>query len=546
MNRAITLLGLSLLLAGCASMKTNEQTARPAEGSVQIVQDEDSSRQVVRNIQQPYVSPLGKVPLDDNKMVDTWLRYFQGKGRRHMEIYLERSSRYIPMMKNVLRENGLPEELVYVALIESGFSPRAHSRANAVGYWQFIRSTGRLYGLKVDSFIDERRDPVLSTRAAAEYFKALYNLFGSWHLALAAYNSGENRIKNAVMKRFTRDFWALAKGRALPKETKQYVPKFIAAAMIAEAPEQYGFTNIAYDAALEYETIAVANPLSMSRMASAMGIEEEQLRLLNPKFRGDYIPLYRGNEIVLRVPVGMTKQANLAAASSQATETPKISNSDFIFYRVRSGDSLSTIARKHRTSVATLRRINNMGPRSFLRAGHKILVPDRGDYYYEKGTPDFQYAGAETAQASAQVMVNEKNVSFHVVRRGESLSHIAKRYGTSIDELRRLNNLNSRSILHVGQRIRVKEDEKAQHQPAKALPVKVAKKIKRGPHQVGKVLAVSKKTHVVRRGETLSTIAQKYQISMGKLVKANSLKSRGTLLAGRALVIPDQNISAGR
>src|SRR5262249_50776712 len=151
--------------------------------------------------------------------------------------YLERSARYLPMMKNVLRENGLPEDLVYVAMIESGFSPRAHSRANAVGYWQFIRSTGKRFGLHVDTFIDERRDPVLSTRAAAEYFKALYDLLGSWHLSMAAYNVGEMRVKRAVTRYYTRDFWELIrKRRAMPAETRNYVPKFIAAALIAKNP----------------------------------------------------------------------------------------------------------------------------------------------------------------------------------------------------------------------------------------------------------------------------------------------------------------------
>lgn len=493
MARLLWSLVLAIAISGCTTFSKSKKDGAlqsQIEEGVQIGQQEASSRQVVENIQRPYVSPLGPVALDENEMVDQWVRYFQGRGRKHMEVYLERSSRYLPMMKNVLRENGLPEELVYVALIESGFSPKAHSRANAVGYWQFIRETGRFYGLKIDRFVDERRDPVLSTRAAVEYFKSLYNLFGSWHLSLAAYNSGENRIKRAVMTRQTRDFWQLAKWRkALPKETKQYVPKFIAATLIAQAPEKYGFTDIAYSAPLNYETISSTKPISLSRMAAEMKVDEEELRVLNPKFRGDYVPVYRGNEIVLRVPVGTTQAAMASLSSSVVSEVPNMANTDNIYYRIRSGDSLSTIARKHRTSVATLRRMNDLGSRALLRVGQKLLVPDRGDYYYGKSAEKASYPGAVSTRMTAAVDI-DRNVSFHIVRRGDSLTQISRTYGVSIEELRRLNNLGRRSVLRVGQRLRLKEDEQAQNK-TRTQNIKIAK--------ANKVLKIPKRRHEIGR-----------------------------------------------
>ena len=228
---------------------------------------------------------------------------FTGPGRDVMKTYLERSSRYLPMMRHVIRENNLPENLVYVALIESGFSPIAYSRAGAVGYWQFMASTARHYGLKINSFVDERRDPVLSTRAAVEYFKDLYSLFGDWHLALASYNSGEYRVNRVVLRYYNRNFWYLTEKKGLPSETRNYVPKFIAAVRIASDPEKYGFTNIKYQEPLQYDVVPISKPLSLKKWAKALNIPYKELKALNPSYKGEYIPVYV-KDMILRVPVG--------------------------------------------------------------------------------------------------------------------------------------------------------------------------------------------------------------------------------------------------
>ncbi len=551
LRKVILLASLPLVLGACASLKRSDVGA--------LAQAEPSSGEVLQRTQVPYVSPLGPVPLDDHPLVDQWVKYFMGRGRKHMEVYLERSARYLPMMQNVLRENGLPEELVYVALIESGFSPRAHSSANAVGYWQFIRPTGRRYGLKVDGLVDERRDPVLSTRAAADYFKALYAMFDSWHLSLASYNAGENRLKRASKRYRTKDFWALTKGRILPKETRHYVPKYIAATRIAQNPEMYGFSKIDYQKALAYETVTVTEPISMSALSTNLGVDIEEMRLLNPKFRGDYVPIYRGTEIVLRVPTGKAQEAIAAVANSKATEPPKVLHADNMHYRVRSGDSLSTIARRHRTSVRTLRRLNNLGSRSFIRVGQRILVPDRGDVYYA------QNESVQVSSATRSEMAPARNVGIHVVRRGDNLSTIARRYGVTIQQLRELNNLGNRSMLSVGQRLKLREDDSASRRaPAKTNTIHVvrrgenltliarnyrttpkelmrANKLKRSVLHVGQRLKVSQKVHIVRRGETLSQIATRYEVPLSKIVRANSLENKSLILAGLELVIPKSN-----
>ncbi|MEO0336506.1 MAG: LysM peptidoglycan-binding domain-containing protein, partial [Pseudomonadota bacterium] len=423
--------------AGCGSMR------RAPKASEKISSNEASSLDVEKELQKPYKSPLGDVELTDNKMTRMWMKYFQGRGRKHMERYLERSSRYLPMMKKVLREEGLPEELVYVALIESGFSPQAHSRANAVGYWQFIRGTGKSYGLKIDGLMDERRDPVLSTRAAAAYFKALYNLFANWHLALAAYNTGENRVKNRVMRYQTRSFWELARRRTLPRETRNYVPKFIAAAKIANDPKAYGFTNIAYQEPLSYDTVEVPEPISLHQLATKLNVSRADLKRLNPKFRGEYVPNYKDRNMRIRVPTGLGIQAQGFLAQVKMSQ-PKYVYRDHFYYRVRRGDTLGHIARRHRTSVGTLKRLNGMGRRTMIRVGQRIKVPERGG-------PKRVYSQAKSSTRSRRAI--DHSSDHHIVRRGENLSLIARKYGVSVSQLQKRNALGRRSVLKPGQKI---------------------------------------------------------------------------------------------
>lgn len=511
--RRVLLLSSLVFVISCGSLKRhdeiqNDQQSGSSESSssempvvAELPTDEDASAQVNSNISKPYKSPLGDVALDQNKYVDMWVRYFQGRGRKHMVRYLERSSRYLPMMKNVLRENNLPEELVYIALIESGFSPVAHSHANAVGYWQFIRGTGRRYGLQYDSYIDERRDPVLSTRAAAEYFKALYNLFGDWHLSMAAYNCGENRVKRKVMQHYTRDFWTLVRKRALPRETRNYVPKYIAATLIAKNPKAYGFDDIEYQEPLAYETVNVPHPLSLKKLAEGMGADEEEIKLLNPKFRGDYVPLYDGKDTVIRVPVGRTQVA-LASIGPAEVKTPPVVKADYVYYRVRRGDTLSHIAQRFRTRVSTIRRLNSLGSRSFLRVGQRLKVPERG---YSQVYVS-QNSSANRSSSSAK----SDDVSVHVVRRGENLTLIARRYGTSVDKLRELNSLPRRAVIRVGQKIVVREQI--------------------APSSPGT-------THIVSRGENLTAIANRYSTSVNSLKAVNGMKS-DIVLVGQRLQIP--------
>jgi membrane-bound lytic murein transglycosylase D len=440
-----------------------------------------------------------------------------------------------------LREYGLPEDLVYVAMIESGFSPVARSRTAAVGYWQFMRSTARTYGLTVNAFIDERRDPVLSTRAAAEYFKALYNLFGSWHLALASYNSGENRVKSVVMRNFTRDFWELVRLRKVPPETQNYVPKFIAAALIAKDPQHYGFSNIQFEPMLNYDTVAVANPISLKKMATNLAVSPEELELLNPKYRSDYVPVYHSSETLLRVPTGMKDRA-LAVLELSTSVPPRNLAVEGDVYRVRRGDTLSTIAARHSCSVATLQRLNNLRNHTLLRIGQKIHVPEEYggvERVVDRRKPSSGVPGAEAAEgpqsAGPQSAVDTYTSSaqeslFHVVKKGENLSVIAKHYNTTVGELRRLNKLGSHKTLRAGVRLMIRQpNEKVQINGALYKTRALAARHSR------------QQFHVVKRGETLTNIARHYRVPLADLVAANDLGRGGdhrVLFAGRSLRIP--------
>lgn len=540
------------LLSACASVKQKKPAAPGAPDTAvssadvqpSIKEDEVSSEDVEKNLEQKYKPTYGEIALDDNEYVEKWINYFQGKGRKYMETYLSRSTKYLPMMKEVMRENGLPEDLVYLSLIESGFSPQAHSRANAVGYWQFVRSTGRRFGLTVDPFIDERRDPVLSTRAAATFLKELYSLFGSWHLAMAAYNVGENRVRRAVTRNYTRDFWTLLrKRRALPVETKNYVPQFIAAVMIAHDPEKYGFRGISYEDPLSYDTVKLQSPISITKLASNLNVDPDELKLLNPKFRSDFVPISRGSETVVRIPVGRGNDATAALAMSVTSQPKVIVNNDMYFYRVRRGDNLSIIAHHHHTTVSTLRRLNNLSNRVLLRVGMRLQVPDHGG----EGIRTVSEEDANTGAVSAVPAVEVRTLNYHIVRRGENLSTIARRYGVTIEDLKRLNNLTSRSLIRRGQRLKIREDATKSAVRARSTGVlatfkshSAGKRVKVASHKGAKrSVAGYTRKHVVRRGETLYDVSKKYGISMGRLARANGHSINYRVMAGEKLVIPE-------
>lgn len=465
---------------------------------------------------------LDSIPTEINPSVEKWITYFQGRGRPHMERYLARSTRYEMLMKKVLRDNGLPEDLFYIALIESGFSSKATSHASAVGYWQFIRGTGKRYGLQINAFVDERRDPVLATQAAADYFKGLYSVFGSWYLAMASYNVGENRVKREVMNNYTRDFWELARKKRLPRETIEYVPKFLAAKLIGKDPAKYGFGDIDYLPPIEFDHISVAQAVNLRVMADKMNLNYEDFKALNPKFKGEVAPV-KGQDLVLRIPPGTNSQAMLAANESFVQTVQFVADSgETQTYRIKQGDTLGSIARRYRTTVAYLRDLNDISTKKVLRIGMRIQVPDRTPLNNRSQATAVKKTTTTTTKVTRVVTstpASNTSGRVYIVQSGDSLFTIAKKYSTSVAELKRINNIKNGRVLKVGAKLKLPGgEENTSSQQSRSTP--------------------RKKVHVVRRGENLTAIANKYNVAIGEIKTVNNIRNPSSIMVGSRLVIP--------
>jgi len=531
MRNFITLTLVLALLSACAHNSTTSDAA--AENSAENaapVKDLESFR--LKDAEGPQVvdQELETIPTEVNPLVEQWISYFQGRGRPHMERYLARSTRYEKLMKKVLRDNGLPEDLFYIALIESGFNSQARSHAAAVGYWQFIRGTGKRYGLEISAMVDERKDPVLATQAAAEYFKGLYSVFGSWYLAMASYNVGENRVKREVMNHFTRDFWELAKKKRFPKETIHYIPKFIAAKLIAKDMKKYGFDELDFMTPVEFDHVTVEKPVNLRVMAEKMNINYEDFKALNPKFKGEIAPLKANNKLELRIPPGMTESAAVAANESVVEKAEFVADAgDTEVYRIRRGDSLHTVARKYRTTVAYLRDLNDIPKGKRLRIGMKLYVPDRTPVAPKRNVIVAKKEAPKAKSGSNGETLNVGNGRFYIVQSGDTLSSIAKKYSISINELKKANNIRRGRLLKVGIRLQIPGDASNSNDGAKRVPASAKRKV-----------AAKSKYHVVKKGDNLLNIADKYKVSLGSIQNSNKkLRNPSKLFVGARILIPE-------
>jgi membrane-bound lytic murein transglycosylase D len=447
--------------------------------------------------------------------VQYYLDFFQGPARERFSIWLQRMPRYEPMIRAKLKENGLPEDMVYLALIESGFSNAAFSRARAAGMWQFIKGTAKLYGLRVDGWVDERRDPVKATDAAARHLADLRDEFGSMYLAAAAYNAGAGKVGRGL-RRLGDDeedeenpdaaFFRLYDTRFLRRETKDYVPKLIAAALIAKQPEKYGFERPEGILPLQYDSIMVPDATGLDVVARLADTTVAALRELNPQFIRQVTPPHQ--EAVVRVPAGT---GELVTARYAALE-PK-ARVNFVEHTVLRGQTLGAIARSYRVSVRLISDANPGVSFRRLRPGTHLVIPTS----YVPNLPE-PAAVRRRVHATAVAAASGTTIRYRV-RSGESLWTISRKYGTTIARLRSLNALSSSEELKIGQVIRV---------PAPAQDVAAA------PAAVG----TDGQTHVVRRGESLWTIARRYGVSVSALCTANGIDSSDVIKAGSRLTIP--------
>jgi len=433
------------------------------------------------------------IPLVMNKHVQLEINNFTKYGEKKffIEAY-KRSGKYRPYIVSELKAAGMPVELSWLPLIESGFKVNALSRARALGPWQFIPSTGYKFGLKRDKYIDERIDPIKSTKAAIEYLKELHQIFGDWSTVLAAYNCGEGRVLKVIRSQninYLDNFWDLYE--RLPRETARYVPRFMAALFIINNPEKYGLDAITVDEPLEYENVTVSKQVHLKNVAKEIGVAEKTLRELNPELRYRILPQ---DEYPLRVPPGKSEVLLANLDNIPVTHPPQPA---YVYHRIRTGESLSTIARRYRSSVRKIMRANNLHRSSYIVAGKKLKIPLRGTMPYRPKidrTKDFTLP------------------SIHVVKRGDSLWNIAKRYDTTTKKIQSLNELQT-TQLHIGQILKMPgyKDEKI---------------------EVGDL-----KVYRVKRGDSPFDIAQLHNMPLKRFLRINLLTPNSTIYPGQKLFI---------
>lgn len=427
-----------------------------------------------------------EVPMTNNRLVNQSISYLQDEPDGHVNRWLRRVRVYGPMIDHILAEENVPREIKYLAMAESGLNPRARSWAGAVGMWQFMPSTGRRYGLSVNPWVDERRDPEKATRAAARHLRDLYDEFGEWHLAMAAFNCGAGCVRSALRRTDAEDpsYWDAYD--YLPEETRGYVPMFIAAAHIMQNPEAYGFDPAPPTPAFSYDYVAVhGSMLSFSTLAQLAGTEASVLRSLNPELRRSRIPPSKGR-YHLRIPLGsyprfVWNYADLPDHQKQPATT----------YSVHSGDTLSEIAQRFGTSTDVLQRLNGLS-NSLIRSGQRLVVPVR-DYdgalttdaqknkpmrvqygmsppvrpldpidtttetrTSETSAPSASQTIASTSTAGSNGNTSDEISSVYQVQQGDTLGGIAQRFGISVQQLRAWNDING-SRIYPGQRLQIAE-----------------------------------------------------------------------------------------
>ncbi|OKY76286.1 MAG: hypothetical protein BM485_03275 [Desulfobulbaceae bacterium DB1] len=449
-------------------------------------------------------------PVTMNKEVEFYLDFFQNKQRKLFTTWLERSTRYLPMIKEELREAGLPEDLAYLPMIESGYSLTAFSTAKAVGPWQFMSPTARDYGLEINKYVDERRDPEKSTKAAVAYLSNLYNMFEDWQLAVAAYNAGEGTIKKGIKNCNAGDFWELAQQQYLNNETKRYVPKLIAAIMIAKNPEKYGFTNINYAPPLEYETVDVPPGTSLRAVEVACETNLEDLRNLNRQLPQLMTPPGE-KEYTLKVPVG--KKESVAKNLPNVKATAGIEYKTHVVAGRR--ETLTKICSLYNISKTTLLKANNLR-QSKLTPGQRLRIPQRTINYvlWDQNSP--KHAEGTTQQ----------HMVLHKVKPGETLSSICRRYNVPAELIVSWNDLKNANSIKAGQQLALYVSDAAGMENVVAEAVT--------GNQTAALPADDPASYKVRKGDTLWAISRRFQVTPQQIKKWNNIKGNviqpGTIL----------------
>jgi len=390
------------------------------------------------------------IPLVLNSRIQYWIDLFTGNERERFALYLSRQGQYEEMITSKLRASRLPAELIYLALIESGYSTIARSRARAVGMWQFMTGTARLEGLEVSEYLDERRHAERSTEAAVQHLQRLHRRFGSWYLAAAAYNSGEGRIARALARRAPNAepsddlFWTIHS--LLPRETRDYVPKLIAATIIGRNRERFGFQDVVLLEPAPADRVSIPDATDFSVIAEAAGVSVEDVARLNPHLPRQVTP--PGREVEVLLPVGTAPVFQVAY-----DQIPPEKRVRFLEHTVRRGETLSQIASRYGTSVSAIQQTNRLRSANILSIGQRLRIPRGTAIRVAAAAPRAAPAGGPSSVGGSGSSTPPSSTTTYRVRAGDSIWAIAQRYRVSMNDLLEWNSLTRRSVIKPGDRL---------------------------------------------------------------------------------------------
>jgi membrane-bound lytic murein transglycosylase D len=461
------------------------------------------------------------LPLMMTDPVASYINYFSSRGRGILENGLVRSGRYDDMIRRTLKEEGVPQDLIYLAQAESGFHPLAVSRVGARGIWQFMASRARGYGLQRDWWVDDRQDPEKSTHAAARHLKDLYQQFGDWYLAMAAYNSGPGTVQSAVKRTGYADFWELYRRNVLPKETRNYVPIIVAVTIMAKNPGQYGLDHLEKEKAAAYDSVTIDYPVDLRLVAECLDVSAADLQALNPSLLRLTTP--KDHSFQLRLPAGTKDNFETAIAA-----IPPDMRVWWRYHKVQAGDTLASLARTYRTTSKAIAEANNLEGGQELTPDSKLTIP----------IAPGKHASTEDTAAYAHRLTRYK------VRKGDTVQSVADNFGVPPTMVRKWNHLKGNSLagrrivyVHLPVTPNASKEEFASASPHSSGPSKSKTKNAVASASTGKKTAATRAVvhHRVKQGETLFSIASNYKTTVDALKRDNS--NVAVLRPGMVLII---------